>query len=577
LRPNVYLYKEEAQMVRKIEFKGVFLCIAFAAVLNAQDARGACEQEGTCYATDVFENPNGMKKYRVNVSEFYELIPMLGGTSETAVAVIMGADTWNEHANSGHFRYMGTTTATDIPTTYWGCFFNWPSFESIVVPIDAETDHASIVEPRCGGYAFRIKVYTKTEYGKYWLYSTGAPKAGYTDFAVLMAHELGHTHNMLHPQCGEKCTIEDPIGINTIRQRDPAHYDHKCTWETGGYRSLTPYYRFQSSGTFGSEQQITLSTSVFKSGAAVNKISGVFDVNAAFLTSNGGSWVPYIGSTTAKSLGLLTKTSIGPTPTVWREDDSIDRVFYTYYYPLSGDYTVNESIPVSYVRSSNDFQNRTSGGLYRCNSMTSWMSCSSTSRITSAERIAVAWDDLTNRSVTVWADLDRADNASNGDVNISTGYIYHTTIPEPDSIGVSSSVSPGVACKAYQAYGGNDCIVAYVDQNDNLGRIRVKTFYNLPYTSSPPYRYKIYNVQGGGVLDQNMRTASGIAAWYQNGYFYLAFRPTWTSQNLAVYYSYNGYQNWTQSSSFGSSTYSVTAPSAASCYAGSYNTLVYSR
>jgi len=95
--------------------------------------------------------------------------------------------------------------------------------------------------------------------------------------------------------------------------------------------------------------------------------------------------------------------------------------------------------------------------------------------------------------------------------------------------------------------------------------------------SSPPYRYKITNVAGGGILDQNLRTASGITAWYQYGKFYLAVRTTWFGQNLAVYSSTDGYTNWSLESSFGTGTYSATAPSAASCFADTYNALVYSR
>jgi hypothetical protein len=209
--------------------------------------------------------------------------------------------------------------------------------------------------------------------------------------------------------------------------------------------------------------------------------------------------------------------------------------------------------------------------------MATWMTCASSSRVASAKRISVAWDDFNNRSITVWANLDRTNDATNGDVRVSTGYISHTTIPASDSLGAISSVSPGVACKAYQAHGGNDCIVAYVDQTDNLGRVMVKTFWNRPFQSSPPYRYSVENLLGPIMLDPNMRTASGIAAWYQNGKFYVAARTTWFGQNLAVYSSSNGYTNWSLDSSFGTSTYSATAPSAASCFAGVYNALVYVR
>ena len=541
-----------------------FLGVIFGSGL----ARGQCESPGTCYSTAEYNAANAQKKFRVNTDSFDAYIPMLGGDVPTVVAAVMGGDVWNEQATGGHFRYMGTTTLTDIPPTYLGCVVSHPSFESIIVAFDAESDHLSYAEPKCGGYATRIKVYSKRIGGRLWRLSTGAPKEGYTDFASLIAHEFGHVQKILHPRCGENCTMAGSIASGTIRLRDLAYYDNKCSWEVSGYRAITPYFRFQDHGSFGQEQQIALGTSVSKGGAGIHYVSGGYDINAAFFTFNGGTWVPYLAGASEKPLGLFTVTSRGPTPALWREDVTMDRVFYTHYYPLGVIYSESESLGVSYVRSSDSFQTKTPGDLYRCDSMSSWMTCASSSRMTSAERISVGWDDFNNRSVTVWTNLNRANDATNGDVRVSTGYISHTTIPESDSLGVKSSVSPGVACKAYQAYGENDCIVAYVEQTDNQGLVRVKTFWNRPFQSSPPYRYKLENLLGGVVLDPNMRTASGIAAWYQNGRFYIAVRTTWFGQNLAVYSSADGYTSWSLDSSFGANTYSATAPSAASCFAG---------
>jgi len=77
--------------------------------------------------------------------------------------------------------------------------------------------------------------------------------------------------------------MTDPITSGTIRQRDLAYYDNKCSWEVSGYRSLTPYFRFQDHGSFGQEQQVALSTGVSKGDAGIHYVSGYnYDINAAF-------------------------------------------------------------------------------------------------------------------------------------------------------------------------------------------------------------------------------------------------------------------------------------------------------
>ena len=155
-------------------------------------------------------------------------------------------------------------------------------------------------------------------------------------------------------------------------------------------------------------------------------------------------------------------------------------------------------------------------------------------------------------------------------MKIAIGYTSDDTLSQPVAINnIQSSVSPGVACYKDEAGTSFDCILAYVDQSDAYGSVRVRHF----RATAGTYRYTITSTGFYYSLGANVRTTCGIAAWY-NTYtekWYIAIRRLIADQAITVYSSSDG-TSWSYETTF---SHAATGPAAASYYAGTTNALVY--
>ncbi len=271
--------------------------------------------------------------------------------------------------------------------------------------------------------------------------------------------------------------------------------------------------------------------------------------------------------------------SLGPTATTWREADTYDRVIM----PRGYDYPTAFTDPtsrhqVTYAVSNDGFLTMTSGLLQQCTCMQgSFMACGGgicaprpTAPITTGKAMSFTWDPRNQRTVSVWVEQRRDDGVGDREVRLSVGYIGDGLLPTSDGLGVYSLVTPGVACNPLVGTGYN-CIVVYADAQagwDSVN-IRVRRFYATAGTRrfSIVLDPNIYNL-----FPANARTASRIAAWWHEGYYWVAIRPVNAGQILNVVRSVSG-GSWTNMTPVGFPSIDV-GPSAVSYWTGD-NFIVY--
>jgi hypothetical protein len=538
----------------------------------AGPARGAA---GDCVSSNVdHTNTNGLKEYKVNQGNLVGF----GGISQSArrSTAIAGADIWNDSANGGTFRYKGTSAATDIPEDDADC-------------VTASVDYSLVVflnssDPSGGGARaatfgrcedgsgdatqFLIEVYALDGSGTPWGWSTGEIAAGEYDLMQTLVHEFGHTQLLGHPGSSEAAVMQPTSNsIGRTRQRDLYQWDLKCSAELSGTRELGGYRRnHQTDGSFIDPEVLYTGSLTATNGTLnISTASGIWRYSSVINENTGDSFFWTDGMyDTGNVIGNIDREVGVFRATTWREDSTIERTIYTDWEDSTA-YDWSGTHRLRYVRSSDGFVAETVGALSHCSSMSAWMTCSGTTAMSSGKRVSVAWDDQHSRSVIAWVNQNRQDDSDDRDIKVSVGYIAHTTLPSPTSLGVKSQVSPGLACKE-DAAGGYDCVIAYVDLTDEMHSVQVKRF------SVTMGLFK-YNLS----VDATTRTvaestSSPIAAWYNDGKFWLAFRISTGFQNTRIYESSDG-ATWTQNgSSWG---YSNVGPSVASHYTSGNILLTY--
>ncbi len=529
-----------------LPFVAALLFMGWAPVANA-----VCVTSNTNHG-----NTNGRKTYRINGASF-DLISTVS-RDDGAHAVIQGADLWNEQGNAGTFRLGSSTslTAADMPSTLAACQSAGINF-SLVVVEDASGSKA-VTSGACfdtSGKAtqFIIKIRTKDGSGNPWNWATGNIGATQWDLVQTLSHEMGHTQRLGHPSGGEQAVM-DPTEIGTNRKRDLYQWDLECLEQISGHRSRTVMRRIHSGAAIGSESSTSSGHAKVSSGLTHN--TGTWLWSTANKRNPCFGWTatssPATNCTTA-DLGIDSTAGVGPVNAIWREDEDMNRVFYgdaaeTPTYAWDGKHYMR------YQRSDDGFNSTNIAGYLRsCDSMTGFLTCSSSSYVFSGREISVAWDNYNNRATTAWINQNRLNDSASREVMIATGFVNNFTLPVPSSLGVQSSIAPAVACNAFSA-GGYDCIVAYTDQSASFKNVRIKRFWSSTGTD----RYNIHIASGFDTIAVNVPTASRVAAYYHDSKFWVVVRPMRTNQNLELYSSSDG-QTWTSEGSLGYSDIGASA------------------
>ncbi|MCG8592106.1 MAG: hypothetical protein MJE66_22650 [Proteobacteria bacterium] len=532
--------------------------------------------------------------YRINAASFDELPDV--SRDAGAVAVIMGADAWNEQTTAADFRFLGTTSRTSLPLAIEECKARGVDGSLVTVSTACLTGGYARMLGRCwrandGWSQFEMIIHTRwrptrNDACEPIPWSVGLAQSGRLDLASVTTHEFGHALDIGHIP-NEYAGVMNAVGVyGTNRRRDLYLADIECAEVNAGARELRARYRLHVRGDLRNERTfLDAGASTPQAAVGVSRDpNGVWRWVAAFKLYGFGSYYWNWGLGSQNEVFVLNEPSgLGLTVGTTHEAPEWARLFW----PRRDEYIRHDwrsRHAVMYRFSDDGFATYGPTGLVAyCNDMSGWMQCARTrfgydvSFVHTAKAVSMTWDDANQRTVFAWVHQDRdfAPNSQNRQVRVAFGYIGHIQggwmLPAADEFGVRSSVSPGVACSAGRA-GGYDCILAYVDDADPMASVRIKRFRGRPGAE----RVELEAEPGWRRLLGNVGTTSRIAAWYHSNNFYVAIRPTRRGQQLEVFRSPDG-RNWTVVVGSWTGPYITTGPTAASTWTRGNNVLMYLR
>lgn len=554
-----------------------------AAVVVPRSASAACDD------WEDNDNKNGLWKFRINAAA----ITNYGLSAEEArQAVILGSAVWNEQGNTGHFRYIGTTSLTVLPTTLAGCndpdgnpLTNDAIDYSIVVFKDDCHALSGQTQPRCVDGAGKATQWLVEIHRKFASPGCGNRDIGNgahstapttRDLAGLAAHEFGHFQNLYHPTAGEYGVMD--ASAPEALQRDLYEWDLSCGETLTTFRQATGYSQTCSSTGCAGESAMTASSVITKASSGVTKDAGVWYWASGQHRRTSTAWVknpaPAATPVTLSSPGATNGVGfvLGP----WRENDAIDRVFYSFYDDDGTDGLQTSTHVARQIRSSSEFAGGTQNAdtLFVCESMTGWLTCTDVEPVRTGRPIATAWvDGSLDRTVTAWLHQDHSSNGENpesNEIRISVGHVDDDTLSQPTLTGLRSAVGPGVACQE-NWNGSYDCLLAYVPIDDMTNPVKMRRF----SISAGTYRY-VLSIEGSDQGETASQTATSITAWYNttSSEMWVAYRDTEANQYIEVLSTTNG-TSWTWE--YTGLAQTIQAPNAASAFVGTNNLLVYSR
>ena len=479
------------------------------------------------------------RPYRVNASSF----PIPGiSASDVKYSVALALDTLTEQGGAAPFRYDGTTSLTQLPTMLADCQAQNIDYNLVVVADGSMTSTAGVYHARCRdpnngmrGTRFEIFAYVDDNW------AVGDASTGW-DLVHNWVHEAIHSMNITHPSQTEGALVAQSGALGTFqnnRGRDLYEYDLKCLEEIASFRNLTGTYRAHTNSVFGNANTLNdmdQDATTGSVGVTKNYVNNLGAWNVSSTYRNGsGVWRP-TSNCCSKYIEFQPQNTSGWYGAVWRENENMDRVFYSDWRD-DVQYSNAAKDRERYLRSSNGFFNTSgSGQLSHCSIMNGFMQCSLTQGVFTGKKIAVAWDTYVNRSQTAWVNQNRLGNSSSREIFIATGHVNEWTLPTPFKTGLQSNVSPGLACGGFLSAGNYDCVLAYVPQDDPLGRVKVRRFYSSQNSTN-------YTLQ----FDPNefsvpfATTANSIALWYHDGKYWLAIRSALiVGQPILIYSSSDG-------------------------------------
>jgi hypothetical protein len=439
-----------------------------------------------------YPNPGGLNEYRINVANFSAA---LGLTQGEAVALVgHAAAAWNLNGSTGFFRYIGTTNR-EGPIDFCNDSGNW----------NLVTMNAGLAEDCDGnGYAFAVPVCNDTRWWinlctnvpRSWSFS-GFPASNEADLVVVATHEFGHVLNLAHPpgvpnvcsSTGRGATMcPDLPNVHLTRQRDIYPWETECLFRAASGRDLDLVAAAQVNGNFQSPQLYA---------DAPNAYQG--HISARWSGSN------VFWSRALRNIGLRSLVS----SLAWWPERSDE--LRAYYHAGLGSPSWTQPWGLGQVVYPVNLSSSSAAVYFR--HCVGSSSCTSTEIVRSAHRLAHAWDDYNDSSVTVWAHQNRLNSSQEREIRIAHDVVGVNTVGLPHLSGRRTTVAPAIACKAYQA-DGYDCIVAYVPFETAGGTIVLGMFYR---NFQGQYYWRASNL----VLPYS--TYTGVALWYSSGYWWLAY------------------------------------------------------
>ena len=520
-----------------------------AAVLALTSRAGATGgTETNCSSTSFnVAAPTSLEKFKVNVGT---AVGLADSVDEAIQSIVLGASQWNEQASAGHFRYIDTTTDTDIllcpdnslvyydtttcatsaARTFSRCTDGSGNATHVLIVIYKFADRTV---PADGDCSDPEDVNT---------FVNGAATAG-RDLTALVAHEFGHALGIGEIENGGGYTgtwygtMRGNL-THRARQRNLYHWDLLCAEDRNGIRGVTGYNQTHTdTGGFLGEGTMTSSGAVAHASSGRTWGSGSSWWASAVHDRTGASYAKDpMPLATWNDVSGPSKFNAAFIAAVFREPTTlyVDRVIYPYW--STGSYNQTDEHDLLQYRSFDWFATtETVEVMNHCTTMTADLACSTTDTedIQTARVPAVAWFHGIQRTAVAWQNHDNTGDGSNAEafeLYVSIGSVDNNTLVQPSKTGIRSSVGPGLACS--EGFSGSwDCVLAYVRADDPTNTVRAR---RIDATwSAAQFRY-VLTYDTPYQLASGARTANSIAAWYNadNSTFYVAYRSSDKNQKI---------------------------------------------
>jgi len=464
--------------------------------------------------------------------------------------------------------------------------------------------------PTCNGSRFYIRIPAFDGGGNLKTIVTEPDASVSSDLLATLMHEIGHGLKVHHPwgetldpqqwckrvsgrlpigaRCsGSPCTCRDGTvckgGVCTPRQavlggplsghlrRSLYEYDAYCVRKQSGARTASVYSRRFSDGRFADvSRKISGSWRVAQAGVTRYRHDEQWQWGVALSRLSTGkpdqeiSWLPDLEARGAVRVSAdQPETVYGLTPMVWRErDESVVRLAYVDgrdlvrhagLRPFRPGEPYDDGVPFGVLvsHSADEFKrDYNTGPLQFCNSMhatsrTDKLICNSgRSRVLSTHKLGYTWHSGIGATVFAWQENHR--EAALGRIKIAIGAVDDTTLSQPDTIPASSFVAPAIACLPGKLNGGRDCLLAFVNAENDTFDVRVFRFairagsdrWKIDKVNPlPPRGATIFGRQTsrGETVQVPANTAADIALWVHGGRFWLAFKSMEPGQGLYVW------------------------------------------
>jgi len=546
--------------------------------------------------THDYPPQDGKVNYRINASGASSLTVASGQSSLTASefrnAAVLSADAWGENGNAGWFNYTGTSSLSVLPADFGSCIVQGVNYDLVRIrtdcssadyPIDANAHIVASCRIRPSGAPKDIAIqreivilsHNKNSLGVCtpipWSFGVIGPGPNLDrDIVGTITHEFGHALGLDHPTSGDAIAVMSGTELNNDKRRDFREYDLTCLHEEIGTRSASGKRRLVNGATVSPTlTTYTTPLAVHRVGVGRTYVAGgspLWQWSSPIREVTCTRWSRGIGpialSPCLDTSGQINqRVGIGYVDSVWNElGRENQRILFSDYLDLPSPSAGVATRRVRYVRSLSEFATGTqfTGGLHHCNAMGTWtaggMTCSGgTSPVSSARavgigRLGLSQDDQESVTLIAWADNTGTGLATDRRVRVAISTVSQTVVPVPDfpaAYGgvIRTNVAPAVACSLDTAVPFH-CILAYVDSATRDNRVKVVRF-DVGATTT---RYVVQMETPSVVYLPNtsFTTASRIAAWRSEDYFWLAAKQTTTAgQPIHIYRSLTG-SSWTK-------------------------------
>lgn len=526
---------------------GVVACVFLILVGGTANA--------ACVSTQSFSNSGKENRFSVHYPSFYEhlgLTPSVYNMQRVSGVIQRSMRIWHDGAPGGWFERECCATVPNLLTESHCSAMAGRSLIRMATPQEEPSCSYALayISPRCNNTSWEMVICSDND----WLLNGEPSWSGVLDIGQTIAHEFGHALGLFHPSLvdGEAAVMQPTLeSMGLIRQRNLYRYDVQCMHELAGngpsIRKTSVYVSRQTaSGGFGTATKMT--NGPYKGSVHAKRPSDSSTAEHRTALFSNGALMTYAGYTSGTNGSGYNAGPVSTIPVVTTLSE-LAEANYVFFGRNSGSGWTSRNNMYVYLYGDNYSSTPYVGVMQACEHGV----CSS---IASAHRPSVTYDEVSDKSVSAWTTQTRQlvndkHDLYEDDVYLAIGSSW-TSLYSAETTLVKSSYGPSVACEPYKAYGGFDCILAYISRDDYIPTVRFKFFYVV--LGSDVYSH---TVQWSSHEAFGPTAVGSPAIWYHRGLkkWYLAALLS-DSSGVALYTSASG-ATWTFVSHLGRS---VTSP-----------------